>query len=507
VRIQLRSLVVAVVATAGCKGTELLLPAPTTITISPTAVQFASVNRSRQLTAVVLDQRGAPFPGAQVTWSTGNTAIANVSAAGVVTSAGGGSTQITATEGHASASITVDVTQVPAAIAKDTGDGQTGLVGFAVNVPPAVIVRDSGGAPIPGVQVTFTVTGGGGGVTGASPLTGSNGVASVGGWTVQSGFNTLGASVTESGVTSNPLSFAATGVTGTYNIEVRPLTTLSPTQQAAFDSAAARWQRLIYGDVPDVPVNIPGDTIKKYCIGDGPTPPTVNETIDDIVIFAFLDSIDGPGGTVGQAAPCTLRASYLPLIGVMRFDTADVARLESGGLLDEVILHEMGHVLGFGTIWSAAFLRLLVGPASQGGTDPHFVGPQAIAAFNRIGGTGYTAGAKVPVENCLPPTMCPDGGGGIRDSHWRESVFRNELMTEFINAKADPLSVVTIASMGDEGYQVNYAGADSFSLSFAAAALRASEAAPAIQLGDDVLKLPMHIVDGQGRVMRVVMPQ
>ncbi len=476
-RIQLRSLVVAVVATAGCKGTELLLPAPTTITISPTAVQFASVNRSRQLTAVVLDQRGAPFPGAQVTWSTGNTAIANVSAAGVVTSAGGGSTQITATEGHASASITVDVTQVPAAIAKDTGDGQTGLVGFAVNVPPAVIVRDSGGAPIPGVQVTFTVTGGGGGVTGASPLTGSNGVASVGGWTVQSGFNTLGASVTESGVTSNPLSFAATGVTGTYNIEVRPLT------------------------------NIPGDTIKKYCIGDGPTPPTVNETIDDIVIFAFLDSIDGPGGTVGQAAPCTLRASYLPLIGVMRFDTADVARLESGGLLDEVILHEMGHVLGFGTIWSAAFLRLLVGPASQGGTDPHFVGPQAIAAFNRIGGTGYTAGAKVPVENCLPPTMCPDGGGGIRDSHWRESVFRNELMTEFINAKADPLSVVTIASMGDEGYQVNYAGADSFSLSFAAAALRASEAAPAIQLGDDVLKLPMHIVDGQGRVMRVVMPQ
>ena len=495
------------VATAACKGTEPLLPAPTAITISPAALLFGSVNTTRQLTAQIFDQHGDPFLGAQLTWSTGNTAVANVSAAGLVTSAGGGSTQITAMAGHASSSITVNVTQVPASIAKSAGDGQTGLQTFAVNVPPAVIVRDSGGAPIPGVQVTFTVTGGGGGVTGATPTSGSDGVATVGSWTVQSGANTLQASVVASGVTNNPLSFGALGVAGAYNIEVRPLTTLSPTQQAAFDSAAARWQRLIYGDVPDVPVNIPGDTIKKYCIGDGPTPPTVNETIDDIVIFAFLDSIDGPGGTVGQAAPCTLRASYLPLIGVMRFDTADVARLESGGLLDEVILHEMGHVLGFGTIWSAAFLRLLVGPASQGGTDPHFVGPQAIAAFNRIGGTGYTAGAKVPVENCLPPTMCPDGGAGIRDSHWRESVFRNELMTEFISAKADPLSVVTIASMGDEGYRVNYAGGDSFSLSFAAAALRASEAAPAIQLGDDVLKLPMHIVDRQGRVMGVVMPK
>src|SRR5206468_4913919 len=95
---------------------------------------------------------------------------------------------------------------------------------------------------------------------------------------------------------------------------------------------------------------------------------SLNETIDDLVIFAVLDSIDGPGKILGQAGPCFIRLpGYLPLIGVMRFDTADVANLESAGQFDEVILHEMGHVLGFGTIWGP--LGLLADPASAGGTD------------------------------------------------------------------------------------------------------------------------------------------
>jgi len=493
VRIHFRSLIVALVATAACKGTEPLLPAPTTITISPAAVLFGSVNSTRQLTAQVLDQHGDPFPGAQLTWSTGNAAVATVSAAGVVTSAGGGSTQITATVGHASSSITVNVTQVPASIAKSAGDGQTGLVNFAVNIPPAVIVRDSGGVPIAGVQVTFSVTGGGGGVPGATPLTGANGVATVGSWTVQSGANTLGASVAASGVTNNPLSFGATGVAGTYNIEIRPLTTISAARLAVFDSAAARWGRLIYGDVPDVPLNVgPGTCTSRA--------PAINETIDDIVIFAILDSIDGPGQILGQAGPCWIRsAGFQTIVGVMFFDTADVATYEGRNQFDEIVMHEMGHVLGFGTIWGSSYLNLLVGPASQGGTDPHFVGPQAVAAFNQIGGTGYTAGAKVPVENT--------GGAGTRDSHWRESVFGDELMTGFLGAPGSkPLSLVTVGSMGDEGYQVNYAGAEAFSLTFPAAALRAG-AAPGIQLKDDILKLPIRIVNRQGQLMRVVMPQ
>src|SRR2546422_7199751 len=55
-------------------------------------------------------------------------------------------------------------------------------------------------------------------------------------------------------------------------------------------------------------------------------------------------------------------------------------------------------------------------------SDPHFVGAQATAAFDHNGGQPYSAGAKVPVENCC--------GSGTRDSHWRETGFDTEVMTD-----------------------------------------------------------------------------
>ena len=385
----------------------------------------------------------------------------------------------------------------PSSMTIVAGDGQTGLENYPVNIPPAVQIKDTAGFPVSNILVTFAVMSGGGSVTGDTVRTGSNGTAAVGSWTIQLGSNTLGASIPDAGVTGNPATFSAGGAAAAYHVDVRFLSVISPSRHAVFDSAAARWERAIFGDVADVPVNIPGDTLKKYCTGK--TTPDLNETIDDVVIFASLDSIDGPGKILGRAGPCFIRtAGFLPLIGVMQFDTADVANLESNGLFDEVILHEMGHVLGYGTIWSSNFLNLLVGPASLGGTDPHFVGSLATAAFNRIGGAGYSAGAKIPVENT--------GGAGTRDSHWRETVFTTELMTGFLNPSVpNPLSMVSIASMGDEGYQVNYAAADTFTLPFGAA-LRAQSGGQTFNLGDDVLRLPLFTVDRQGRMKKVTLP-
>ena len=61
---------------------------------------------------------------------------------------------------------------------------------------------------------------------------------------------------------------------------------------------------------------------------------------------------------LGQAGPTRLRpGSFLPASGVMSFDSADLARMESDGSLVRVIIHEMGHVLGFGTIWDELGLR------------------------------------------------------------------------------------------------------------------------------------------------------
>jgi hypothetical protein len=210
--------------------------------------------------------------------------------------------------------------------------------------------------------------------------------------------------------------------------------------------------------------------------------------VDDVLILADLQPIDGPGGILGRAGPCVTRlANNLPVLGVMTFDTDDLDDLVSFDLLEEVVVHEMGHVLGIGTLWPVQ--GLLAEPVSQGGTDPHFTGAQAITAFNAAGGTDYPD-QKVPVET--------EGGPGTEDSHWRESVFDNELMTGFINLGANPLSAITVRSLADQGYTVNPAGADPYTL--ALPGLRAGARGRTFILQGDAMRLPVRRVDQTGRL-------
>ena len=231
--------------------------------------------------------------------------------------------------------------------------------------------------------------------------------------------------------------FTVSAAASQYKIDVLFIdSSLTASQQAIFTSAANRWSEIITGDVPDV--FVPGSFFT-----DG-----VGRTVDDIAIEASAPAIDGVGGILGQAGPTGIRSgSSLPAVGSMAFDSADVASLESSGGLIDVILHEMAHVIGFGTIWDD--LSLITG---AGGSDPRFTGSAATSEYNSIFGVSESS---VPVANT--------GGSGTRDSHWRESVFTNELMTGFLNSGTNPISRVTAASLGDLGYVVNVAAADSFS--------------------------------------------
>lgn len=384
----------------------------------------------------------------------------------------------------------------PASIAVFAGNNQTGLVGFALNVPPAVIVRDNASAPVPNVTVDFAVASGGGNVTGASVVTGSNGVAQVGSWVIGAvaGANTLTATAQAAGVSGNPVTFDATGITAAFNIDVRFLTAVTPAQQAAFDSAEVRWERMLYGELPDISINIGAGPCAGVSI------PAVNETVDDLIIFVRLDSIDGPLNQLGSAGPCRIRiniADTTPIIGAMRFDTADVARFLTQGLFDEIVMHEMGHVLGYGTLWP--LLNRLANPSQSGGADPHFTGPEAIAAFDANGGSGYSAGQKVPVENT--------GGPGTADGHWRESVFDRELMTGFLDGGvANPMSVISLASMADIEYRrVNYAAADPYVVTNPLG-LRVASAGVSIPFGNDIAWGPLILVDPAGRVRGTWVP-
>ena len=106
-------------------------------------------------------------------------------------------------------------------------------------------------------------------------------------------------------------------------------------------------------------------------------------------------------------------------------------------------LHEIGHVLGFGTLWERFGHLQDPSAGAVRPPDTHFSGELAIAAFNRSGGASYRA-AKVPVENN------PARYRGAEDLHWRESVFGDELMTgavRGVRGTFEPLSSVTVASV------------------------------------------------------------
>jgi hypothetical protein len=298
------------------------------------------------------------------------------------------------------------------------------------------------------VAVTFVVTSGGGSVTGATQETNGGGLATVGAWTLGIAVGSQSLEARVEGIA--PARFDATatapadgGENGVFNIVLRFGAGLTNSQQAIFQQAVTRWQSIITGDLPSVPLNLGGNACGSH--------PPISESVDDVLIQASAKAIDGVSGVLGQAGPCVIRSSgALPVFGIMEFDEADLAALESNGLLLQVITHEIGHVLGIGTIWELK--GLLTG---KGTSQPVFTGVTAIEAFDAIGGASFT-GAKVPVENT--------GGGGTRDSHWRESVLGRELMTGFINQGTNPLSLLTVSSLQDLGYRVDASKADSYSI-------------------------------------------
>ena len=91
------------------------------------------------------------------------------------------------------------------------------------------------------------------------------------------------------------------------------------------------------------------------------------------------------------------------------------------------------------------------------------------------------------------------------DSHSRESVFGNELMTTNLAAGTDYLSAITIQSLADIGYTVNLEEADRFILpERSSASASAADGRQAIDLSDDVVSGPAVFYDRQGRVVRVL---
>lgn len=219
------------------------------------------------------------------------------------------------------------------------------------------------------------------------------------------------------------------------------LSGFTASQEAIFNAAASTWEGYISGY---------RDTVASTVLS----------------ITGSATTIDGVGGILGSAGPQTGKFGpehnfLYSASGAMNFDSADIANLEVNGTLSAVILHEMAHVMGIGTLWSSSAV------GAPGFQELYTVGTGQY--------TGLTATAAWRSEFNQPAaTFVPvelGGGSGTANSHWNEvdggagdtgfisnitgQDFKYELMTGWLNPGPTYISTVTLGSFVDLGYTLN----------------------------------------------------
>jgi hypothetical protein len=202
-----------------------------------------------------------------------------------------------------------------------------------------------------------------------------------------------------------------------FDISVNFQSGLTTSQQNVFSQAEEFWESIIIG-------------YQNEYAGPG------------LVIDASGPSIDGPGGVLGQAGPT--RGQYGPehfyaKTGIMKFDAADLLNMENNHSLFDVIVHEMAHVIGFGTLWSFNNLTANFNGFNQ------YIGENALKAHQF---DVDPAALYVPVEQ--------DGGSGTAGSHWDEpnGGGYSEIMTGWLDLPTT-INLATIHSFVDLGYVIN----------------------------------------------------
>jgi hypothetical protein len=245
----------------------------------------------------------------------------------------------------------------------------------------------------------------------------------------------------ESGLTSKSASI--------FNVSASENTTSS--YETYMNNAVERWNKVL-----------------NYTLPEGLNTPSIHFTLED----------EGNNGTLGWAYIDTAQSTndtstfgyVFPMVGYMNINTY---YYPAHGDPETTILHEMGHILGIGSLWIWD-----TDPSTRPISDDGlwYFGEHALREYKyyyeQSGGNPDDI-YGIPIEN--------DGGGGTAYGHSEEGDHRHisannryyngvlhpglgsELMTGWSDG-GNELSRITIGFLEDLGYNVNYDEADEYTL-------------------------------------------
>ena len=420
----------------------VLPPAIATLTYPTTSYTMTEGDTLTIPAPTVTDRTGAVVTGRSPSY-TANTTNVYVTSTGHVTAQQAGTSIVTATLDTAHAQLTFTVQAAPIGQVKLVPSVLDLGVGHTIATQASAV--GSRGKQLLGRTYTYTID--------------NASVASVSTTGIVTGIAPGKANLTVAtgaGSVNVPISVAQLAPGG-FKIDVRFVGKVSQAVQTAALAAAARWEQVV--SAPLIPYHIV--TQANDC---GPGTPAVDTTETSLLVIVQSDSIDGVGKTAGLGGPCVIRDDppQFTALGTITVDSADASSIQQQGVLTALLTHEMGHILGIGTLWSDGTVRdsdtfFPNTAAGLSGPDPVFIGPLARAAYAQLGFSVDSA-RGVPIEN--QGTV----GDGTRGAHWRASVFGHELMTGTLHDGLDPLSRVTIEALADFGYTVVPEAADDFSV-------------------------------------------
>jgi hypothetical protein len=236
----------------------------------------------------------------------------------------------------------------------------------------------------------------------------------------------------------------------------------TPEKRAALEAAARVWENIILDEFPEVAAGTRTYGVFNPQTGSVISGGFVNDTvIDDLVIFVGARDLglSGTSPILAQAGPAGTRESritgnqFRPWLGSIAFDldrgssptrwffdsTPDTANDIPVNQIDFIstAVHEIGHVLGFGT--SRAFDRLTAPLNAAQSTAKGFVG---------INARTVNGGNPIPLS-----------GGHIQESYEFGGSGESVMDVKIASGVRTLPTRLDLAILNDIGYTVNYAAA------------------------------------------------